>query len=199
MITSARYDPDGALVGFLYLVADITERRQREALLTRAAEHDPLTGLGNRTSLQHALGIAVSDESWHSTGRVLLFVDLDRFKQVNDTLGHAIGDAVLIAVAQRLTDAIRVGDLAVRLGGDEFVVLLSPTVTVDEGVRIANRIVASIGREFIIDDHTVHIGASVGLSLSHLDQTPEQLLQQADQAAYQAKHEGRGQIAVATP
>ena len=86
-----------------------------------------------------------------------------------------------------------------RLGGDEFVVLPASTVTVDEGLQIANRIVTSIGREFIIGDHTVSIGASVGLSLSHLDQTPQQFLQQADAAAYQAKHQGRGQVAIATP
>ena len=150
LIVSARFDEHGEPAGFLYLATDITERRQREAILTQQAESDVLTGLANRQCLQRALGVAVGNSSWHSPGRVLLFIDLDGFKQVNDTYGHAVGDAVLVAVAERLADSLRPGDLAVRLGGDEFVILLEESVTHEMGMTIAHRIVAAIGTEFMI-------------------------------------------------
>ncbi len=194
LTVSARHDVNGNLAGFLYMAVDITERRQREAALTKAAEHDALTGLANRSQLQRALEVAVADNSWHTPGRILLFIDLDHFKNVNDTLGHAAGDAILVEVAHRLTDVLRSEDLAVRIGGDEFVVLLSPTITIAEGTRIAERIVASIGRDYLVANQTVNIGASVGLACSQRDETPEQLLIAADAAAYDAKRRGRGRV-----
>ena len=198
LIISTRYDEAGAVAGFLYLAADITERRQREAVLTQQAEHDTLTGLANRQCLQNALGLAIADETWHSPGRILLFIDLDRFKYVNDTFGHAVGDAVLVAVAQRLKDNLRPGDLAVRLGGDEFVVLLDAQVTMELGMSIAKRIVAAIALPFPIDGHEVSIGASIGLSVSRVGWTAEELVLAADGAVYAAKHNGRGCVAAAT-
>ena len=196
IIVSARYAPDGSLAGFLYLAADITKRAEREATLSRAAGHDALTGLPNRSSLQTALTGAATAETWDTPGRVLLFVDLDRFKQVNDTLGHAAGDAVLVQVAKRLNDTLRAEDLAVRFGGDEFVILLAPHVTIGEGTIIAERIVKAMATNFHIGDQTVSIGASIGLALSRNEQTPEQLLFTADTAAYQAKHAGRGRVEI---
>jgi diguanylate cyclase (GGDEF)-like protein len=127
----------------------------------------------------------------------MLFIDLDRFKYVNDTFGHAAGDAVLIEVAQRLNHALRPGDLAVRLGGDEFVILLAAPATVADGLRIAHRIIESVGSSFTVANHSVFIGASIGLSLSCAGGTPDQLLRAADRAAYQAKHEGRGRVSQA--
>ncbi|MCU1393417.1 MAG: diguanylate cyclase [Ilumatobacteraceae bacterium] len=198
LIVSTRYDEAGEVAGFLYLAADITERRQREAVLTQQAEHDTLTGLANRQCLQRALGVAIGDETWHAPGRILLFIDLDRFKHVNDTYGHAVGDAVLVGVAQRLKDNLRAGDLAVRLGGDEFVILLDSQVTADLGLSIAQRIVAAIGRPFEVDQHEISIGASVGLSVSRVGWTAEELVLAADGAAYAAKHNGRGRVATAS-
>jgi diguanylate cyclase (GGDEF)-like protein/PAS domain S-box-containing protein len=199
LVISTRHEPDGSLAGFLYIAADVTERLQREAKLTRAADHDSLTGLANRNFLHRALGIAVHEDSWHSPGRVVLFLDLDRFKNVNDTLGHAAGDAVLVAVAQRLTHLLRADDIAVRLGGDEFVVLLAPGITTPQAIKIAERIVAAIGREFNVGDERIAIGASVGLSRSRDSWTPEQLLHAADTAAYRAKQSGRGKVISTIP
>jgi diguanylate cyclase (GGDEF)-like protein/PAS domain S-box-containing protein len=195
LIVSARFDEHGELAGFLYLAADITERRHREAMLTQQAESDVLTGLANRQCLQRALGVAVGNTSWHSPGRVLLFIDLDRFKQVNDTHGHAVGDAVLVAVAERLEENLRPGDLAVRLGGDEFVVLLEESVTHEFGMIIAQRIVAAIAADFVIGSQRISIGASVGLSVSRFGWTAEELVLAADGAAYVAKRNGRGGVA----
>lgn len=197
LIVSARFDENGALAGYLYLAADITERRNREAMLTQQAESDTLTGLANRQCLQRALGVAVGDTSWHVPGRVLLFIDLDRFKHVNDTYGHAAGDAVLVAVAQRLTEHLRPGDLAVRLGGDEFVILLDPAVTLEMGMTIAQRIVAAIASDFMVGEQRVSIGASVGLSVSRVGWTAEELVLAADGAAYAAKRNGRGRVSTA--
>ena len=197
LIISTRYDERGEVAGFLYLAADITERRQREATLTQQAEHDTLTGLANRQCLQRALGVAVGDETWHAPGRILLFIDLDRFKSVNDTYGHATGDAVLVAVATRLKDNLRPGDLAVRLGGDEFVVLLDVHVTMTLGMSIAQRIVAAIGSPFSVCGHEVSIGASIGLSVSRIGWTGEELVLAADGAVYAAKHNGRGCVEAA--
>ena len=195
LIVSARFDEHGELAGFLYLATDITERRHREAMLTQQAESDVLTGLANRQCLQRALGVAVGNTSWHSPGRVLLFIDLDGFKHVNDTYGHAVGDAVLVAVAERLSDNLRPGDLAVRLGGDEFVILLDESVTHVFGMTIAQRIVAAMSVEFEIGTQRISIGASVGLSVSRFGWTAEELVLAADGAAYVAKRNGRGCVA----
>ena len=197
LLVTARFDEHGELAGFLYLATDITERRHREALLTLQAESDVLTGLANRQCLQRALGLAVGNSSWHTPGRVLLFIDLDRFKKVNDTHGHAAGDAVLVEVADRLTQNLRPGDLAVRLGGDEFVILLDESVTHEFGMAIAQRIVAAIASDFVIGDQRVSIGASIGLSVSRSGWTAEELLLAADGAAYVAKRKGRSRVVAA--
>ncbi len=195
LIISARFDETETLAGFLYIAADITERRIYEADLIEQAEHDTLTGLPNRTHLNRALGLAVSDASWHTPGRVLLFIDLDHFKAVNDTLGHAAGDHVLITVAQRLRHVLRPDDIIVRLGGDEFVVLLAPNITTETAMDIAHRIVAVINERIPIGNQVVQVGASIGLSVSHTDQNPTQLIAAADSAAYTAKNSGRNRVA----
>jgi diguanylate cyclase (GGDEF)-like protein len=192
-----RYDSSHVLCGFLYVARDITERRRNEAALTQQAYHDQLTGLANRVSLNTALDAAASEDLWGSPGRTLLFIDLDHFKQVNDTLGHAAGDAVLKGVATRLVDNLRHGDLAVRLGGDEFVVLLSPGAPHSMTNEIAERIVHAIGQPFQVGRETVLIGASVGIAVSTAPMLPADLLAAADQAAYAAKKAGRGRAVVA--
>ncbi len=194
LTVSARFDSDGLLGGFLYVASDISERTRRDAELTQQAHHDPLTGLANRAALHEAMRTAVDEGAWSDLGRSVLFIDLDHFKAVNDTFGHAAGDAVLVGVSKRLAENLRQKDLAVRLGGDEFVVLLGPNVSGSMAANIAARIVAALARPFIIDGAgtAVTIGASVGLATSNTGLTAEALLDAADGAAYAAKSAGRG-------
>lgn len=194
LTVSARFDSEGTLCGFLYVAGDVSERRRRDAELTQQARHDPLTGLANRSALHEALSAAIATDDWSDDGRVLLFIDLDHFKAVNDSLGHAAGDAVLVGVSKRLVANLRPADLAVRLGGDEFVILLDAHVSVAMAGDIANRIVDALALPFEFDGHLVSIGASVGLATSRLGVTAEALLLAADSAAYTAKNTGRGRV-----
>lgn len=198
LTVSARFDSVGVLCGFLYVARDISERLRHDEDLIRQARHDPLTGLSNRSALNEALHDALDGNAWSDLGRILLFIDLDHFKAVNDTYGHAAGDCVLVGVSQRLAANLRAGDLAVRLGGDEFVVLLGPNVSSESALDIADRIVAALAEPFIVNGCPVVIGASVGLATSGHGLTAEALLLAADGAAYTAKSEGRGRVVQAS-
>ena len=191
---TGRLDSNGAPCGFVAVARDITEYRRHHAELTHKAHFDQLTGLANRAYLQVALNEAADDESWRVPGRIMLFIDLDHFKQVNDTLGHAAGDAVLAGVAERVRENLRVADLPARIGGDEFVVLLGPNVSAVSAADVAARIVAALAIPFAIVGTNVTIGASVGLATSNTYDTPEALLLAADTASYSAKHAGRGRV-----
>jgi diguanylate cyclase (GGDEF)-like protein/PAS domain S-box-containing protein len=191
---SARVDSNGEPCGFVAVVRDVTENRRHQAELAHQAHFDQLTGLANRARLQVVLDEAADDDSWSNLGRFMLFIDLDHFKQVNDTLGHAAGDAVLIGVAERLRENLRVADLPVRIGGDEFVVLMGPNVPATAAANVAQRIVAALAAPFAIAGTNVTIGASVGLATSKVYDTPEALLRAADTAAYSAKNAGRGRV-----
>jgi diguanylate cyclase (GGDEF)-like protein/PAS domain S-box-containing protein len=191
---SARVDSAGALCGFVSVVRDVTENRRHQAQLTREAHFDQLTGLANRAYLQVALNEAADDDSWSIPGRIMLFIDLDHFKQVNDTLGHAAGDALLTGVAERLRENLRVVDLPARIGGDEFVVLLGPNLSAVAAADVAQRIVGALATPFAIAGTNVTIGASVGMATSNVHDTPEALLRAADAASYSAKASGRGRV-----
>ena len=174
------------------------ERTAAQAELTHQAAHDPLTGLANRA---HAMRlVAGSLHRAQRSGAVigLLFVDLDGFKQVNDTLGHQAGDEVLRAVADRMRASVRAGDVVARLGGDEFLVLLEPLDEEAAGVVVAERVIAAIAEPLRLrSGHHARIGASGGLAISQdaaID--PERLLQEADIAVYRAKSSGRGRVEV---
>ena len=197
LTVSPRLDPQGTPSGFLYVARDITEQRRIETELTALAHRDSLTGLGNRAHLQTVLDAALANSALTSSGRTVLFIDLDRFKNVNDTYGHAAGDAVLRGTAQRLTACLRADDVAIRLGGDEFVVVLRPNLTEADAASIAQRITEAIARPFPVDGHLICIGASIGLATSTTDVSMDALLLQADRAAYAAKHAGRGQVVLA--
>jgi len=194
LTVSARFDSAGVLSGFLYVASDISERRRRDADLSERALHDPLTGLANRAFLHGAFAEAVGESGWSEPGRIVLFIDLDHFKRVNDTFGHAAGDAVLVGVSERLKENLRSTDLPVRLGGDEFVVLLGRTASRSTATDIAERIVVALGRPFQIDGTDVTIGASVGLAISGPDLTADALMVAADAAAYEAKRTGKGRL-----
>ena len=166
--------------------------------LSHRAAHDSLTGLPNRAQAMRLVSGALSRAQ--RTGAVIgmLFVDLDGFKQVNDTLGHQAGDEVLRTVAQRMQDAVRAGDVVARLGGDEFVVLLEPLDEQQSAMAVAERIIGVISEPMLLHSgHQAKIGASVGLAISQDAGTDaERLVQEADLAVYRAKAAGRGRIEV---
>jgi diguanylate cyclase (GGDEF)-like protein len=178
--------------GIVLLVEDITERKIAEAKISHMARFDALTGLPNRMVLHDRMNEALV-ECGPRQFSALHFIDLDQFKQVNDTLGHSRGDILLQAVADRLRSIVRKTDVVSRFGGDEFVVLQSPIESSEEAAELAKRILASLGRIYQIDGHEVVISASIGIALSPMDGTEvDQVLRNADMALYRAKAESRG-------
>jgi len=181
-ITNLLHDPtvDGLVLNY----RDITERALYQEQLTQQAFHDPLTGLPNRARLFERLHFALAQRG-SSVG--LLFVDLDEFKQVNDTLGHDAGDELLRQVATRFAGCLRDGDVLARLGGDEFIVLL-PNASEDGAALVAQRLQACLVEPFLLAEGTVTVGASIGVATRPAGQsTPEDLLRDADTAMYRAK------------
>ena len=176
----------------LALHEDVTlphQARQREAYLAR---HDSLTGLPNRAHLAEQLATQLPRTA-RGDELALLLLDLDRFKNVNDTLGHALGDALLCQVAQRLRAHVREGDLVARLGGDEFAVLQTGSGQPAAATTLAQRLIEVLSQPFELDGHQAHIGCSVGIALAPFDgDTAEVLLKNADLAMYRAKGAGRG-------
>ena len=174
---------------------DITDLKQAQAALARQATHDPLTGLPNRRLLLEGLISALADLGrGQRTGTVaLMFVDLDRFKMVNDVLGHDAGDALLRTAAARLRNAVRAHDMVARFGGDEFVVLLQHVADRGELHDVAQRILDTVAAPIPIGGETADVGASVGIATAAgPDDDPDALLRNADAAMYRAKEQGRG-------
>ncbi|MBX6424337.1 MAG: EAL domain-containing protein [Variibacter sp.] len=177
--------------GSVVLVEDVTERRNAQAKINHLARYDTLTGLPNRTFFRAQMDRALAMRRPNDRC-ALLFVDLDQFKQVNDTLGHPCGDVLLCAVAQRLRGLIRSSDVVGRFGGDEFVVLQYPVARPEEAASLARRIVSTLSEPFEIEGHQIVIGASVGIALAPNDgRDADLLLRNADMALYRAKSEGR--------
>jgi diguanylate cyclase (GGDEF)-like protein len=181
---------------------EITERRVAEASAIELAMLDPLTGLPNRELFNRRAAAALADVTQASSEQsgdgqdriehAILLVDLDRFKAVNDTLGHPIGDGLLRLVSKRLRSMLRQQDMVARLGGDEFALLVSPAPDMMSLTQLATRIVDVLGRSYLIDGHLVNIGASVGVAVSPSDgREHDQLLRSADLALYAAKQAGR--------
>ncbi len=188
---SAFYDSDGTLASILSLAEDVTARIESEEQLQQAAVHDALTGLPNRSSLAARLEHAILRVNRTGERLALLFIDLDRFKRVNDTLGHAAGDEVLRQSAGRIRACVRDADTVARLGGDEFVVLLEADVRPDTPGVIGERIRIAFNSPFVYKGAQVHCGASVGVSLypDHA-RDPAALLASADEAMYRVKNAG---------
>ena len=188
-----RRDERGALIGFWGVGTDATERHRSAERIDRMARFDALTGLANRAHVIDRLGQALRDG--HHVGRrsTLMLIDLDRFKQVNDTLGHPIGDKLLIEVANRISSLLAHGDVCGRLGGDEFAVVLPDADDRDRVDVLAERIVHMLSMPFEIEGNELHIGGSVGSATAPLDgRVVETLLRNADLALYRAKDDGRG-------
>lgn len=175
--------------GWIGSYNDMTDRLRAEAKAAYMARHDPLTQLANRPYFRERL----SDALARGGQAAILFVDLDRFKEINDSLGHTAGDALLRAVAQRLSGCFRHGDTVARLGGDEFAAALTRGEGRTEAEAVARRIVAALSRPFALDIGEVTVGASVGIAFAPSDGSdPETLVRAADLALYAAKSEGRG-------
>lgn len=170
---------------------DITSRRRSEQHIAHLARHDPLTGLANLAHLQDALQRHLP-RAGRGTEVALLCLDLDRFKIVNDTLGHPAGDALLKQVAARMRQVVRSGDVVSRLGGDEFAILQVDSPQPAGSTALARRLIAGMAEPFDVDGHLVHIGTSVGVAVAPFDgDRPDVLLKNADLALYRAKADGR--------
>ncbi|CAD6878428.1 Nitrate/nitrite sensor protein (EC 2.7.3.-) [Methylomonas albis] len=190
---STVHDGDGRICNYVAIFSDISKRKADEALLLFLAYHDPLTKLPNRLLLRDRFMQAVGLSARHEAGSVaLLFLDLDRFKNINDSLGHEVGDRVLIAVAKRLEAHVREIDTVSRLGGDEFVVVLTDMPNTPAIAHVAQKILDHLSEEFEIDEQRLTSTASIGVALyPHDGDDFETLLKLADTAMYHAKDCGR--------
>jgi diguanylate cyclase (GGDEF)-like protein len=179
--------------GYAALQGEIEERKRAEARLLYDAFHDALTGLPNRALFLDRLQHVIESGKRHPEQvYAVLFLDLDRFKVVNDTLGHLVGDHLLVAVAERLSDCVRPGDTVARLGGDEFGILLERISGTQDALQVADRIQKALVRVVEVDGHELFVTASIGVTLrSERYQRPEQVLRDADIAMYQAKVKGK--------
>ncbi|WP_280553120.1 EAL domain-containing protein [Halomonas sp. 25-S5] len=193
-------DEQGRVTHYVGIQHDISEHKAYEARLAYHASHDALTGLANRALLEDRL---VHDfELARRQGHLLavLFVDLDEFKPINDSLGHAIGDQLLLGVAKRLSATMRPGDTLARLGGDEFVVLLPDLHHAEQALQVAERLLPIIARPYRVGEHELSLSCSIGIAISSADVAqPIELIQQADMAMYRAKQQGRNAYQWFTP
>jgi len=192
--------PDDTLGGHQVsqgLLIDITDRKQLESKLIHDALHDPLTGLANRVLLRDHLERALARRARSHGSVALLFVDLDDFKRINDSFGHAAGDQILVQVAERLVDAVRADDVVGRQSGDEFAVLLGHVRSEDEAIASADRILRELRRPIQLGARSIVVGGSVGIALAgEHDASVEELMTQADAAMYAAKADGKDRHAV---
>lgn len=185
-------DEHGAITNHMAIFSDISERKAAEQRIYHLAHHDALTGLANRTLLADRIGQAIHQARRTGHMAAILFIDLDGFKLINDTLGHEVGDAMLCNVAERLESLVRESDTVARMGGDEFLVLLSEISHEEDAARVANKIVNAIGQPYDIDGQELRTSPSIGISIYPQDGADENsLIRSADTAMYHAKASGR--------
>ena len=182
-------------------MTDITERKLAEELLAFGALHDELTGLANRVLFKDRLAVALKTMKRQLGSPFgVLFLDLDRFKRVNDTFGHSVGDRLLVEISQRLARFLRPGDTLARLGGDEFGILVANATSVSDALHVAERLQDRLKAPFTVDDRSLEVSASIGIALSATGyDDPDEILHDADVAMYRAKSAGRGQTQVFDP
>jgi diguanylate cyclase (GGDEF)-like protein len=178
---------------------DVTERKRTEDELVRLAFHDELTGLPNRALLLDRIGQALAVTRRTRQNIAVLFIDLDGFKAVNDTIGHYAGDATLVAVAERLTGMVRPGDTLARLGGDEFVMLCTGVDGAAGASVVATRVLHALNQPFTVYGRTIDLSASIGIAVSSGVDDPLRLVEDADTAMYEAKRAGRNRYTVFDP
>jgi len=190
---SPRRDADGHFGGFRGVASDVTEERASAEKIARLARFDTLTGLPNRLSVNEALAEAVANAERERTRCALMMIDLDRFKAVNDTLGHPVGDRLLGKVSERLATLLAEREIVGRLGGDEFAVVVRDASDPLRVERLARAIIEALSRPYEVDQHTLYIGASVGVATSPRDgRSAETLIRSADLALYRSKDQGGG-------
>jgi diguanylate cyclase (GGDEF)-like protein/PAS domain S-box-containing protein len=194
-------DQQGYIKQVMGVARDITERKRAEQQLLHDAFHDALAGLPNRALFMDRLGRAVERLKRHrERSLAVLFLDLDGFKVVNDSLGHGVGDQLLVSTARRLQASLRSGDTVARLGGDEFAVLLDDLRDINEASRVSDRLQKELSQPLVLAGQDVFVRASIGIALSATgDETPEDLLRDADTAMYCAKALGKGRYEVFDP
>ncbi len=190
-VSRKHVDP-GSEPRFIMLARDVTERTAAEQRIKSLAHYDVLTGLPNRTLLADRLKVAIKRATRKSTRLAVLFVDLDRFKPINDSLGHDVGDKLLKVAAERMQDSVRSEDTVSRVGGDEFVVLLTEIENAANVARVAEKLIAELSRPFHIEEHELSLTASVGICIyPDNGSEPGILLRNADASMYSAKEAGR--------
>jgi diguanylate cyclase (GGDEF)-like protein/PAS domain S-box-containing protein len=188
-VTSTEYKGKRATAGSFM---DITERKQLEQKLADMATHDPLTGLPNRLLLSDRLTVGLAQAQRNDTRLAVMMLDLDRFKIVNDTFGHGVGDELLRAAGERLVGIVRKSDTVARMGGDEFVVLLQQIAKTEDAVKVAQKILGAFRKPFALDAYRVRTTTSIGIAIYPEDgEDVETLFKNADTAMYWAKEQGR--------
>lgn len=192
---SALYMPDGTLQGISCLAHDISELKEQRDQLEFLAHFDKLTGLPNRNLFFDRLQVTVNDSRRYGHLFALLYLDLDHFKSLNDKYGHQVGDLALQEVGRRLQDAVRDTDTVSRVGGDEFTILLSRVHNASDAMKVATKILESIGQPFLMQGNKCVLGVSIGISLSSSElNSADSLMKNADMAMYAAKAQGRNRF-----
>jgi diguanylate cyclase (GGDEF)-like protein/PAS domain S-box-containing protein len=185
-------DPaSGRAVRMIGTNVDITDRKRMEEALQSVVHTDPLTGLANRLALADRIRHAMARSRRSGNHLALLYLDIDRFKRINDEMGHAAGDRLLAVFAMRLRACVRASDTVARLGGDEFVVLLDDMKERENAVRVAEKILEETRVPVVLDATQAAITTSIGIAYCDADQNEEELLKRADRALYEAKRSGR--------
>ncbi len=193
MTGSPRFNEEGGFIGFRGVGSDVTEARESAAKISRMARYDTLTSLPNRLMINETLALAMAEaEKWNARCAFMM-IDLDRFKAVNDTLGHPVGDRLLMRVSERLKQLMTAKEMIGRLGGDEFAVVVRDVTDSGAVERLAHTIINALSAPYEVDQHTLYIGASIGLAIGPRDgRTAEMLIRSADLALYRSKDAGGG-------
>jgi diguanylate cyclase (GGDEF)-like protein len=190
---SPRFDEAGIFLGFRGVGSDVTEAYRSADKINKMARFDTLTGLPNRLQVTDALGQAMADSDRWRTRCAFMMIDLDRFKAVNDTLGHPVGDRLLTRVAERLQSIMSDNEMCGRLGGDEFAVVVKDATDHNRVTILARKIIETLSKPYEVDQHTLYIGASVGTAIGPRDgRAVETLIRSADLALYRSKDQGGG-------
>jgi diguanylate cyclase (GGDEF)-like protein/PAS domain S-box-containing protein len=194
-ISAIRDATTGKVTNYIAGFSDISERKAAEERIAHLAHHDTLTGLCNRFNLENRLGQALASARRAETLLAVMFIDMDRFKLINDTLGHPVGDKLLVEVARRLQACVRESDIVARLGGDEFVVVLAGMESQLDAATVAAKILQALGQPYAIDGNELHSTPSIGVSLYPGDgASADTLMKSADTAMYHAKEQGRNNV-----